>query len=92
MADDKEIIVVLLDAFEQACIDRTIYTAMLTTICENNPKLGAWEPVFEKLKAENHQAVRDKFAALREEVARSRDLEQALKQFLSNTPPKGPVH
>lgn len=92
VADDKEIIARLLDALEQACIDRTILMTMVMTICEQFPQLGAWQPVFEKLRAENQQAVKHKFAALREAVARSRDVEQALRQFLEDTPPKGPVH
>jgi ribonuclease D len=91
MADDKQIIATLLEALEQAYIDRTILTTMIMTICENDPRLGEWEPVFEKLKSENQQAVKQKFSALRDAVARSRDVERALRQFLEDTAPKGPV-
>jgi predicted outer membrane protein len=92
MAEDKEIIAMLLDALENAYIDTTIFRAMLMTICENRPELGDWEPVFDNLRAENQQDVKQKFSALRQAVAQSRDVEQALRQFLEDTPPKGPVH
>jgi hypothetical protein len=92
MTDDKHIISALLDALENAYIDTTVFRAMITTICENRPELGDWEPTFQKLRTETQQDVKLKFSSLRQAVAQSHDMERALQQFLKGTSPKGPVH
>jgi len=90
MADDK-LIAFLLDALENAYVDTTMFRAMIMTYRDHFPEIGDWEKDFETLKAEQRPDVEKKFAAFRRAVARSRDVEQALEEFLKGTPPKGPV-
>ena len=92
MPDDKQIIALLLDVLEDVFIDRAVLMTMVMTYRDRLPQIGDWEQDFQKVKAEGSPDVKKRFAALREAVARSQNLEQALKQFLEGTSPKGPVH
>lgn len=91
MATDKEIIDRLLDALEGAFIERTMLLTMIMTYRQNFPQIGDWEKDFQDLQQTHGGDVRKRFAKLREAVARSKNLELALEQFLKDFPPKGPV-
>jgi hypothetical protein len=91
MAEDKEIISRLLDALEMFSIENVMLMTMLRTYAQHF-KLGNWEQDLENLKIEKGPDVRQLFGELRHAVARQRDLETAIQQFLKDTSPKGPVH
>jgi hypothetical protein len=91
MANDK-LIALLLDALEGAYLDSTMLRTMLMTYRDQFPEIGDWEKDFEALKAHGRPGVAKKFSAFRQAVARSRDVEAALEQFLKGSAPKGPVH
>jgi hypothetical protein len=92
MANDKQIIALLLDALEDAYIDRVMFMTMIMTYRDHFPQIGDWVQAFRQLKTAESQNVKKQFSALREAVRRSRDVEQALAQFLKDTLPRGPVH
>lgn len=91
MESEKDIISRLLDALEMFSIDNVMLMTMLITYAQHFP-LGNWEQDLENLKVEKGPDVRRQFAELRHAVARQRDLETAIQQFLKGTSPKGPVH
>lgn len=92
MATDKEIIDLLLDALEGAYIERAMLLTMITTYRDHFPQIGNWEKDLENLRQTRGGDVRKQFAKLRDAVARSKNLESALSQFLKDFPPKGSVH
>ncbi|MBZ5572045.1 MAG: hypothetical protein LAO09_09205 [Acidobacteriia bacterium] len=92
MASDKELIAYLLDALENAYVDRTMLMTMVMTYCKHFPQIGDWEKQFEELRQKKHQGVRELLIPLRRAIATSRDVEAALEAFLKDTDPKGPVH
>jgi len=90
MADDK-LIALLLNALLDAYAEGSALRAMVMTYRDHFPRIGDWEKDLEELKTRNRPNVERKFAPLRDAVARSREVEAALEQFLKGTPPKGPV-
>ena len=90
MADDK-LIALLLNALQDAYMENSALRIMVASYCEQFPQLGDWKQDLETLKAHMAPDVRTKFSAFRDAVARSRDLEAALAEFLKETPPKGPA-
>jgi hypothetical protein len=92
MTSDKEIIEHLLNALENALADRTALLAMIATYREHFPQIGDWEHDLEKLKTDRAQDVQKIFAPLRDAIAHSRQVEQAIQKALKDILPKGPVH
>lgn len=91
MADDK-LIALLLEALKEAYVENAMLRTMIMTYRDHLPEIGDWEKQLEELKAAGWPDVEKKFAPLRDAVSRSRDVEQALEQFLKGIAPTGPVH
>ena len=92
MAKDDHLIATLLNALEEAYLDRTVYVSMIMTYHDTFPQIGDWEKIFEELKAHARPKMQKQFSALRLAVARAQNWERALQEFLKETAPKGPVH
>lgn len=92
MATDKEIIDHLLNALEDAFIEKTMLLTMIATYRQHFPQIGDWEHDLAKLKADKGQDVKKEVARLRDAIARTRNVEKALQEFLKSARPKGPVH